>query len=271
MNYRSALGQLSSVAGPINGVATLKYDVQRSAAAVVEAYGSQFAFDKSDYVALLRQAKSNPSALTNSRLAPTRTRNFILGVVGDVASAVARAEQLSLLPVATAAQRADNHAAQAELVGAGRIMLDAANTALRNATPVHNGTAGLGAAPLVVGIIIAVAVVYIVLGVTVVAAIALCYDARERMVHAREAAERACAQQGGCTPEQYTEIVRQMQLGPLDTLARGGESALSQVGEGIGTTVVIVGAAAVGVGALWFLFGTRTGRRTISGFKEASK
>lgn len=269
--YRSALGQVASAAGPINGVATLKYDVQRSAAAVVEVYGSQLSLDKSDYVSLLRQAKNDPSALTNRQMAPERTRNFILGVMGDVASAAARAEQLSLLRVTTAQQRAENHAAQAELVGAARIMLDAANTALRNATPVRNGASGLGAAPLVVGVIVAIAVVYIILGATVVAAIALCYDARERMTHARAAAERACSQQGGCTPEQYAEIVRQMQLGPLDALARGGESALSSVGEGIGTTVILVGAAAVGVGALWFLFGTRTGRKTISGFKEAAK
>lgn len=257
------------VAGPINGVLTLRVDVRQSAEAVVRAYGAaDVSYDASDYNRLLREAKDNPEALTNSQIPGARLRNFVFGVMADVSSAVARAQQLADLTVTTEAQRAENHRAQAELVGAARIMLDSANGVLRGVVPVRNGSAGLGN-PIAVGAVIAAAaMVYAVVGVTAVAMIALVYDSKQRMAHARRSAAEICERQGGCTSEQYTEIVRSLQLGPLDRLAAGGEAALQSGGIGVGLTVAMVGLGAVVLGGAYFLFGTEAGRRTLQGIRE---
>jgi hypothetical protein len=266
------LGDTASAAGQINGVATLRVDIQRTAANVVEAWGSEVSFDRGDYEAFLAQAKNDPGSLQNQQIPSARMRNFVYGIVGDVASAVARAEQVSRIQVSTPAERAENHRVQAELVGAARIMLDAANTALRNVVQVRNGASGLGAGPLIpVVLIAAAAVVYLVVGITVVAAVALCYDANRRARDARAAADRACEAQGGCTAEEYAEIVQGMSLGPLDTLAGGGAAAIQAVGLGTAATVAIVGVSAVALGALYFLFGTEAGRRTLKGAREELK
>ena len=265
------LGTAGSVAGPINGVATLAYDIKRSAESAVAAFGSEVSFDRGDYQRLLRQAKNDPSSIQDQQVPTARLRNFVYGVIGDVASAVARAQQLAQIQVSGDPARAENHRIQAELIGAGRLMLDSANTAIRNVTPVPAGTSGLGNPLVVVGVIAAAALVYAIVGVSVVAAIALCYDSQQRMVSARASADRACEAQGGCDAAEYTRIVQRLQLGPLDTLAGGGGAALAAAGMAPLTIALVVGGSAVGLGALWFLFGTAAGRRTLKGLREETK
>jgi len=261
----------AGVAGAINGVATLSHDARYSAANALSAFGPQISFDRSDYRRLLEQAKRNPSMLRDRQVPMARLRNFVYGIIGDVASSAARAEQLAGLRVASESQRARNHRIQADLISASRTMLDAANEALRNLGPVRSGTSGLGNPLLVAGVIAVGGMVYAIVAVTVVTAIALCYDAQRRMTDARAAADRACEAQGGCSAEEYARIVHALQLGPMDALAEGGAAGIQAAGLGVGVTVAIVGASVAAAGALYFLFGTPAGRRTLAGLKEEAK
>jgi len=271
----SGLGQQRAVvAGPINGIATLRRDVQISARNAAQVYGSELQYDSQAFRALLRQFKDNPEGMTGTRLEPAQVRNFVIGVITECVSAVAAAEQLAALRTHGPAQRAENHRGQGELIGAARIMLDGCNTMLQQVVPVRGATpgaaSGLGALP--VAVIVAVAVVAVIVGIAAVITIALVADAMNRMIQARATARRICEEaEGGCTAEQYADIVAQLQVGPFDSLARGGAAALAQTGAGVATTMVIVGAGALALGGLWFLFGTQAGQRTLAGMRGARK
>lgn len=259
----AGLGQTTVVAGRVNGVSTLRQDVQISAQNASRVYGTDLTYDKGAFRSLLRRFKDDPAGMEGTRLEPAQVRNFVIGVVSECAAAVARAEQLAELRVAGPMQQAENHRAQAELVGAGRLMLDSCNTMLRSVVPVERGASGLGVAPIVVG---AIAVVAVIVGIAAVAAIALVADSMNRMIQARATAQRICQEaEGGCTAEQYADIVAQLRLGPFDQLARGGEVALRSAGAGAATTMVLVGGGVLAIGGLWFLFGTKAGRKTLEG------
>lgn len=263
-----SLGQEVSEAGPINGIATLRADIQRSAASAAEVYGADLSYDRGAFRELLRRFKEDPDGMTGTRLDPPQVQNFVVGVISECASAVARAEQLAHLPVRGPAQQEENRRGQAELVGSARIMLDACNTMLASATPIRDGASGLGLV-ITTGTLIAIAVVSIIVGVAAVAAITYCYDAMQRMIQARATADRICEDaEGGCSAEQYAEIVRRLQLGPFDRLARGGEAAVGRAGTGVATGIVIASVGAVLLGGAYFLFGTEQGRRTLAGMKK---
>jgi hypothetical protein len=263
--------QAGEAAGPVNGVLTLRVDVQVTARHIADAYGSDVGYDRRDYERLLLQAKNSPDTLTDQRLAASRVKNFVMGVMADVISGLARAEQLAGLPVRSQAEREQNQATQAQLIGASRIMFDSANTMLSTVVPVREGAAGLGNPWLLAVVIVAIAAVYVVVGVAAVAAIALCYDSKQRLAAARVSADRACTQAGGCSAAEYAAIVRNLQLGPLDTLAEGGAAATEDIGLAIGLTVGAVGLGALVLGGAYFLFGTERGRKTLRGMRGEGK
>jgi hypothetical protein len=259
------LGDTGSAAGPVNGIATLRVDVQRSAQNVAEVYGSDVSYDRGAYERIMRRFRGS-SPPSTAEMSGAEMKAFILGVMADVIGALARAEQLSLRTVRTEAERSENMRAQAELIGAARIMLDSANQAVGSARRSSSGASGLGNPLVVAGIIAAAAVIWIVVGSFIV----LAAEAQLRLVQARSAAERICRQEGGCTPEQRAALVHRLSLGPLDRIAEGiGEGAESG-GLAIGTIAVIGGAGVLAIGGMWFLFGTAAGRRTLKGMREAS-
>ena len=276
IGYYSLGDQQAVVAGPINGIATLRADVQRSAASAADVYGANMSYDRGAFRELLRRFKEDPEGMSETQLEPDQVRNFVVGVISETAAAVARAEQLSQLRVRGPIQQEENRRGQAELIGAARIMLDSCNTMLAAAGPIRGnpmgGLVGLGE-PISAGVLITIAVVAVIVGVAAVAAIALCYDSFQRMIQARATAQRICQEaEGGCTAEQYSQIVSQLRLGPFDQLARGGEAAITRAGTGAATAIILAGAGVVTLGGLYFLFGTDAGRRTLEGFRrERSK
>jgi hypothetical protein len=200
-------------------------------------------------------------------MSPGQTRNFVIGVVVEATASVARAEQLAQLSVAGDVQREENHRTQAELIGSARILLDATNQFLSVVRPVGGGSAGLGE-PLTATAMVIIAVAVIIVGSIALTLLALCYDATMRNIRARGSADRICERaEGGCTAEQYSRIVRELGVGPLDRLAEGAAAATEEVGGKVALTVTLVGAGIVGLGALWFLFGTAAGQRTLKGIK----
>jgi hypothetical protein len=268
---RHSLGSAVALqpAGAVNGIATLRVDLRALADAAVQAYGPSANYDRADYERFLAEAKRQQLG----RVPSTRIRNFVLGVISDVASAITRAAVLSEVNIRSEAERAENHRVQAELVGAARLMLDAATSSLRSIEPQRAATSGLGAAPAVpVALIALVAAAYAIVGVTAIVMIGLVYDAWQRMRHARTAAATICAAaQPPCTPEQYARMVQQLALGPLDRLAEGGAAAAQDIGKSIGIAVAIGGGVVALLGAAYFLFGTAAGHRTVEGARKATR
>jgi hypothetical protein len=264
--YQGLGSEAPAAAGPVNGIAALKADLRTTAAATVDAFGPSAEFDRADYLRFLEQAKSEPSALRNRDVSTGRVRNFVLGTIADVSSSVARSVQISRLPVSTEAERTENHRLQAELIGPARIMLDAAVSALRGIEPRSSATAGLGAPWVPVALAAIAAAAWATIGVTAVVMIALCYESRQRLAHARAAADAYCARHR-CSAEEYARIVRTLQLGPLDRLA----GAAQDMGLIAAVAGAIGGGALLLVGIGWFLFGTRAGRKTREGMRQTRR
>lgn len=261
VGYLGSNGASGRAAGPVNGISTLRIDVQRSARNVVSVYGSNVSYDRSLYESVLRRARESDREI--SQLSGDEAKALVVGVVANVAAGLAQAEQLALQPVSTETERSRNHAAQAELIGAARIMLDAANTALGSARA-DRGTSGLGNPLVVAGVIAAAAIVYGVVGVAIV----MVADAQLRLYQAREEANRICGD--GCSPQQRAQLIRQMSLGPLDTIAAGAAEATETGALATGTIAVIAGAGVLAIGGMWFLFGTAAGRRTMRGMRKGA-
>lgn len=231
-----------SPAGEINGIATLAQDVRRLTTELSERWGGPVQFNRSMYQRLLAKARRNQLR----RLTNEESRQFVTGVVGDVGGAIVTARALALHGVASERERAANHATQASLIGPARLVWDAMGDMFRYATPELVAASGLGIEPITM-IIIAGAVVYLLVAVACLTALTYLVDSQMRLAEARREAESACRRSGGCTPEQYARIRRELAVGPFD-------GAIQAAGEGIGTatTVVVVAGSAVIAGlALW--------------------
>lgn len=237
----SGLGAFPEPAGEINGIATLAHDVQQLTSQLAERWRvSNIVFDRSVYTSLLSRARRRQL----TRMTQAESRQLVTGVVGDVGGAIIEAKRLAGLEVTTERQRASNHAAQAALIGPARLMWDSMGEMFRYATVERGAASGLGN-PIVV--IVAGAFVYMVIAGIAIVALTYLVDSQLRLSEARSEAERLCRRSGGCTPDQYARIRRELAIGPFD-------GAIQAAGEGVGTaaTVVIVaGSAVLAAAAAW--------------------
>lgn len=256
------LGQVEgSAAGEINGVALLLADLRDVATRGGEFMQPGFSFSRARFEAMMsafrtREGETESAAVERvrrrySEMSGEEIQLLIAGTVGAIGQAVVRATAVSRLRVVTEAERAQNHALQASIVDPARFMWDMLSQMLRNmeARRAQNSAAGLGAIP--VAVVVAAAVVGAVLGIAAITAGTYLADSFFRAQYASREAERICNRAGGCTAEQEASIRRTLQLGPFDTAFREFGAA---AGEGLGTTIVVlgVGGAVVVGGALWY-------------------
>lgn len=255
------LGQVSegSSAGPINGVQLLLADLRDVAARGREFMQPGFSFSLRRYESMMSTFKPREGEDEDETVERVRQRfstmtseevqTLIAGTVGSIGEAVVRATAISQVKVSTDEQRAKNHAMQATIIDPARLMWDMLSQMLRNMEAQQSrATSGLGIAPVIAIALIAAGAV---LGVAAIAAGTYLADAYYRTQYASQSAQSICRRAGGCTPEQETNIRRQLQLGPFDgAFQEFGRAA----GSGLSTTIAVVGigAGALVLGAVWY-------------------
>jgi hypothetical protein len=256
------LGDVTSglAAGEINGIALLLADLRTLAARGHEFMQPGFRFSRSHFESMMTEYRPR-SGETGDEAAERIGRRIIsgediqtmiAGTVGAIAAALVRATGISRLQTATAEERATNHALQASIVDPARFMWDMLSETLRNMEARRDvATSGLGIAPIPIGIVVAVAVVGAIMGVTALASATYLADAFFRVQFASREAERICNRRGGCTATEEANIRRQLQLGPFDGAF---QEFGRQAGEGLGTAIAVVGigGAVVLGGVLWY-------------------
>lgn len=241
MSYARGLGQASAgaVAGEINGISTLAYDVQQLVARLSTEWPGE-RFDASMYRSIKDRARRGEL----TRMSGREVRQFVYGTAGEVINAIVKAKQLAQIRVSSERARAQNHEVQARVIGPARLMWDAAAEALRDARIERVATSGLGNPLAVAAVIAGAALIQAVFIGSAALAITYWVDSSNRLEFASREAERICREaQPPCSPEQAAQLRR--------TLSGGGpfQAAAEKIGEGLSEAVVtatVIGVAGAG-------------------------
>jgi hypothetical protein len=208
------------------------------------------------YDRLKRQAAA--PATSAFRFTAEEAKQFVTGTIVDVSAAYVKGRELAALTAPTSTRRDQLMAAQRDIARAARGMLDAAVSALQGAQPASgSGTSGLGIAPIAVFAIIAVGVAILAAGAAVYAWVQSSNELNAAMIYA----DRICAETpGGCTPALRAQLVRDLRM--PDAVTSGVLEVSRGLGEGLKTTVIVVGVGGAVVLGLWgWLRFSRTGQR----------
>ncbi len=251
-----------SVAGADPALRQLADDVKVLAQQANAAWGN-VTLNQTLYDRLKRQA-TQPATGT-FRLTPAEAKQFVTGTVVDVTAAYVKGMQLANVAAPTAARRNQLLATQRQLAQTARRMLNQATQALEGSRPERPvsgvGVGGLGFA---CGGACIAAIAVVAAGVAILIAGAAVYSWAQSASELRSAmtmAERICNETpGGCTSAERAALIRELRM--PDPISRGVENVTRGLGEGLRTTVMVVGigGAVVLAGYAWLRL-TPTGRR----------
>lgn len=213
------------------------------------------------YDRLKRQAAQ--PAQDSFRLTPAEAKQFVTGTVVDVTAAYVKARELGTLTAANPTRRDQLMATQRQLARTGQAMLDQATRALDSARHEGQGggTSGLG---FVCGGACIATIAVIAAGIAILITGALVYSwaqSASELQSAMTMADRICRETpGGCTPQQRAHLIRELRM--PDPISRGVENVTQGIGQGLRTTVIVLGVGgAVSLGVYAWLRLTPAGRR----------